>query len=187
MEFKKYSKTLFFGATLAVLAGCGGNAATMDQDSSGGDVKPVLTNDGASSSGAAGDSAVSSEQLAAERAAQEARDAAAAMPEVNTIYFDFDKSDIRSDSREILDMHAEYLMANPSVSIVLEGHADERGTREYNQALGERRGNSVKSYFQLKGISASRMEVISYGEERPAVMGHNKAAWAKNRRVEVKY
>lgn len=188
MEFKKYSKTLFFGATLAVLAGCGGNAATQDQNgSSSGDVNPVLTSDGANSAGASSDGSVSAQQLADERAAQEAREAAAAMPEVNTVYFDFDKSDIRSDSRDILDQHAAYLTANPSVNIVLEGHADERGTREYNQALGERRGNSVKSYFQLKGISASRMEVISYGEERPAVMGHNRSVWAKNRRVEVKY
>ncbi len=197
MELKKYSKTLFFGATLAVLAGCGGNAATQDQSNAsasatGSDVKPVITSDGSAGSGASGssasgDSAVNGEQMTAqERAEQAARDAAV-MPEVNTIYFDFDKSDIRADSREILDLHAAYLLANPSVSVVLSGHADERGTREYNQALGERRGNSVKSYFQLKGVSASQMEVMSYGEERPAVMGHNRSAWAKNRRVEVKY
>ena len=187
MEFKKYSKTLFFGATLAVLAGCGGNAATMDQDSSGGDVQPVLTNDGASSSGAAVDSAVSSEQLAAERAAQEARDAAAAMPEVNTIYFDFDTSDIRPDSREILDMHAEYLMANPSVSIVLEGNADERGTPEYNIALGERRALAVSRYLINSGVSESQVTVVSYGEEKPAVKSRTEAAHAKNRRAVLVY
>jgi peptidoglycan-associated lipoprotein len=188
MELKKYSKTLFFGATLAVLAGCGGNAATQDQadvsaNATGSDIQPVVTSDGAG-----GDSAVSGQQMTdEERAAQAAREAAEAMPEVNTIYFDFDKSDIRADSRAVLDQHAAYLLAHPSVSVVLSGHADERGTREYNQALGERRGNSVKSYFQLKGVSASQMEVMSYGEERPAVMGHDRAAWAKNRRVEVKY
>lgn len=183
MELKKYSKTLFFGATLAVLAGCGGNAATTDQNggmTGGSDVTPVVTSDGAG-----GDSSVNGQGLGQDQMGSGSD--AAAMPAINTVYFDFDKSDIRADSRDILDQHAEYLLANPSITVILEGHADERGTREYNQALGERRGNSVMSYFQLKGISSSRMEVISFGEENPAVIGHNREAWSKNRRVVVKY
>lgn len=187
MELKKYSKTLFFGATLAVLAGCGGNAATQDQgadgSATGSDVSPVITSDGA---GAGGDSSVNGENLGQNQPYTAPTDTVA-MPAVNTIYFDFDKSDIRADSRAVLDQHAEYLLANPSVKVVLEGHADERGTREYNQALGERRGNSVMSYFQLKGVSAAQMEVVSYGEESPAIIGHNREAWSKNRRVEVQY
>ncbi|MFG1489877.1 peptidoglycan-associated lipoprotein Pal, partial [Oceanospirillum sp. HFRX-1_2] len=109
------------------------------------------------------------------------------MPEVETIYFDFDTSVIREDSREILDLHVAYLRLNPSQNVVLEGHADERGTREYNNALGERRGNAVKDYFMVQGVNADQIEVISYGEEKPAVIGHNNAAWSKNRRVEIKY
>ncbi|OOV87573.1 peptidoglycan-associated lipoprotein Pal [Oceanospirillum linum] len=187
MEFKKYSKTLFFGATLAVLAGCGGNAATQEQGSdsaSDGQVQPVVTSDGSNT-----DSSVNGEQMGqdAQSMKDQAADAMAAMPEVETVYFGFDTSAIRDDSREVLDLHVAYLNANPMQNVVLEGHADERGTREYNNALGERRGNAVKSYFMVQGVSADRIEVISYGEEKPAVIGHNNAAWSKNRRVEIKY
>ncbi|MDX1398381.1 MAG: peptidoglycan-associated lipoprotein Pal [Oceanospirillum sp.] len=189
MEFKKYSKTLFFGATLAVLAGCGGNAATQEDvdgaaASTEGQVEPVITSDGSN-----GDSAINGEQLGqdAQNLQNQAQDAMAAMPEVETVYFDFDMSTIREDSREVLDLHVAYLNANPMQNVVLEGHADERGTREYNNALGERRGNAVKNYFTVQGVSADRIEVISYGEEKPAVIGHNNAAWSKNRRVEIKY
>lgn len=201
MELKKYSKSLFFGATLAVLAGCGGNAATQEQaedanassDNQQVTVAPVVTSDGATGSGAGSDSAVSGQQLSsdANAAMQDAQNnankAIAAMPDVGTIYFDFDQSTIRADSREVLDLHVAYLRANPNAKVTLEGHADERGTREYNMALGLRRGNAVKSYFQVQGVSASQIEVTSYGEERPAVIGHNQAAWSKNRRVEIGY
>ncbi len=189
MEFKKYSKTLFFGATLAVLAGCGNEAVTQDDvndaaASAEGQVQPVVTSDGSSL-----DSAVDGSKLQqeAQNLEDKANSAAAGMPEVETIYFDFDTSVIREDSREILDLHVAYLRLNPSQNVVLEGHADERGTREYNNALGERRGNAVKDYFMVQGVNADQIEVISYGEEKPAVIGHNNAAWSKNRRVEIKY
>ncbi|MDX1696399.1 MAG: peptidoglycan-associated lipoprotein Pal [Ketobacteraceae bacterium] len=104
-----------------------------------------------------------------------------------TVYFDFDKSTIRPDAYDVLKAHAAYLSANPSVTARLEGHADERGTREYNLALGERRANSVANYLTANGASSSQLQVVSYGEERPVAEGHNEAAWAKNRRVEIKY
>jgi len=192
MEFKKYSKTLFFGATLAILAGCGGNAATQDQTDGAagagagndGQVQPVITSDGSNT-----DTAVAGEQMAQEEqnVQEQANNAVAAMPEVDTIYFDFDTSTIREDSREVLDMHVAYLRLNAGTKVVLEGHADERGTREYNMALGLRRANAVKSYFQVQGVSSQQIEVVSYGEEQPAVIGHNNAAWSKNRRVEINY
>lgn len=187
MEFKKYSKTLFFGATLAVLAGCGGNDAVTQDDvnaSADGQVQPVVTSDGSGM-----DSVVDGSKLQqeAQNLEDKANSAVAAMPEVETVYFDFDTSVIRDDSREVLDLHVAYLRLNPAQNVVLEGHADERGTREYNNALGERRGNAVKNYFMVQGVSADRIEVISYGEEKPAVIGHNNAAWSKNRRVEIKY
>lgn len=201
MELKKYSKSLFFGATLAVLAGCGGNAATQEQtedttaatDNQQVAVAPVVTSDGATGSGTDSDSAISGQQLNtdAQAAMQDAQDnmnkTVAAMPDVGTVYFDFDQSSIRADSREVLDLHVAYLRANPMAKVTLEGHADERGTREYNMALGLRRGNAVKSYFQVQGVSGSQIEVTSYGEERPAVIGHNQTAWSKNRRVEISY
>ena len=98
------------------------------------------------------------------------------------IFFDFDKSDIRADQRGRADAWADWLKKYPQVTVVIEGHRDERGTREYNLALGERRANSAKSYLVAKGIDPKRIQVISYGKERPAVLGSNEAAWAQNRR-----
>jgi peptidoglycan-associated lipoprotein len=103
------------------------------------------------------------------------------------IYFDFDKSDIKGDFRAVIQAHAEYLANNSAVSITLEGHADERGTREYNIALGERRANAVQRMMTLQGASASQVRVVSYGEERPAALGHDEDAWALNRRAEFIY
>jgi len=103
------------------------------------------------------------------------------------IYFDFDKSDIKDEFRDILNAHAEYLASHPSVNVTIEGHTDERGTREYNIALGERRANAVKRMLTLQGVSASQIRVISYGEERPAALGHDERAWALNRRAIIDY
>lgn len=107
--------------------------------------------------------------------------------QATVVYFDFDKSSIRPDAYDMLKAHAAYLSANPAVSARLEGHADERGTREYNLALGERRGNSVANYLTANGVSSSQLQVVSYGEERPVADSHDEASWAKNRRVEIKY
>ena len=100
------------------------------------------------------------------------------------IYFDFDKYNIRPDMREILAHHARLLKENPTIKLRIEGHCDERGTIEYNLALGERRANSVKNYLVNYGIDPNRLTTISYGEERPKDPRHNEEAWAKNRRVE---
>lgn len=98
------------------------------------------------------------------------------------IFFDFDKSDIRGDQVSILEKQAAWLKQFPGVTVVIEGHCDERGTREYNLALGERRANSHKDYLISLGVDPNRIETISYGKERPAVLGSNDAAWAQNRR-----
>jgi peptidoglycan-associated lipoprotein len=98
------------------------------------------------------------------------------------IHFDFDKYDIRPGDAEILKENAALLMKYPKVKIQVEGHCDERGTNEYNLALGERRANSAKRYLISLGISSDRVSTISYGEERPLDPGHNEEAWAKNRR-----
>jgi len=103
------------------------------------------------------------------------------------VYFDFDKSDIKPDTRQIIEAHAQYLSEHPDVHIVLEGHCDERGTREYNLGLGERRSKSVQQVMSLLGVSGSQLELVSYGEERPAAMGHDESAWGLNRRVEFIY
>jgi peptidoglycan-associated lipoprotein len=102
-----------------------------------------------------------------------------------TIYFDFDKSNIRSDQRSSLTKNAQLLNQYKTVKIRLEGHCDERGTEEYNMALGQRRADAVERFLSDYGISGSRITSISYGEMRPADSGHNDAAWAKNRRCEL--
>jgi peptidoglycan-associated lipoprotein len=100
-------------------------------------------------------------------------------------YFDFDKAILKPESRAALRLHAQNLKANPR-AIRLEGHADERGTREYNMALGERRANAVREFLMLEGVNGASLEVISYGEESPAAQGSDEASYALNRRVEMK-
>lgn len=97
------------------------------------------------------------------------------------VYFALNKYNITNDSAEILKLQSEWLKADPSINIIVEGHCDERGTREYNLALGERRANAVKNFLVKQGVSASRIKTISYGKERPVVLGSGEAIWAKNR------
>ena len=105
---------------------------------------------------------------------------------VDTVfYFEFDKANLTPEAISALRIHAQRLIANP-VSVRLEGHADERGTREYNMALGERRGAAVKEFLMLQGVNGGALEVISYGEESPAAMAGDESSWAMNRRVEIK-
>ncbi len=103
------------------------------------------------------------------------------------IYFEFNQAKISDDDREFISAHANYLSANSSASVVLEGHADERGTREYNISLGERRAKAVMQLLLLQGASKSQIQVISFGEERPVELGHDESSWSKNRRVELIY
>lgn len=103
------------------------------------------------------------------------------------IYFDFDKSDIKAEFRSIVAAHAAYMAAHSSAKVTLEGHADERGTREYNLGLGERRGNSVTGVLSAGGAMGSQLDVVSYGEERPVCRVSNEDCWWQNRRVEIVY
>ena len=101
----------------------------------------------------------------------------------NVIYFDTDRYNIDSADAAALQTQAQYLARYPSVSITIEGHADERGTREYNLALGERRANSAKNYLVSLGVDAGRIQTVSYGKERPVALGSDETAWAQNRRA----
>ena len=103
-----------------------------------------------------------------------------------TIHFDFDKSDIRQDARIVLEKIAVYLKNHRKVKVSFEGHCDERGTSEYNMALGERRSLSARRYLVSLGIAPERLGTVSYGAEKPLDSGHNETAWAKNRRCEFK-
>jgi len=110
------------------------------------------------------------------------RERMAAQAEAESIYFDFDRSFIRPEYRFILEKKVEFLKEFPEYYLRIEGNCDERGTNEYNLALGDRRADSAKSYLISRGISADRIETLSYGEERPLAVGHNEESWAQNRR-----
>jgi len=103
------------------------------------------------------------------------------------VYFEFDRSDIPSQHLNTLDAHARYLVQNPNVKVRLEGHADERGSREYNIGLGDRRAQAVRRILLFQGVANDQVTTVSYGEERPAAEGHGDEAYAKNRRVEIVY
>jgi peptidoglycan-associated lipoprotein len=103
------------------------------------------------------------------------------------VYFAFDSSAVDDESRAVVEAHAAYLAANKNIKVVFEGHADERGTREYNLALGERRAQAVERMAKLLGVGADRIKVVSYGEEKPVAMDHGESAWTLNRRVEILY
>jgi peptidoglycan-associated lipoprotein len=102
-------------------------------------------------------------------------------------YFDFNSSELSAEDREALSYHARFLSEFPNVSLVLEGHADERGSREYNLALGERRAKAIERILHLEGVVPEQVQVISFGEERPVALGHDDESWRLNRRVELLY
>lgn len=132
--------------------------------------------------------AAAAEEAAANKAAADAAAAAAAAAAANLqtiFYFDFDQATLSADTRAALDAQIEVLR-NANTKVRLEGHADERGTREYNMALGERRANAVANYLIINGVERYRVETVSYGEERPINTSSTDSAWAENRRVELK-
>ncbi len=127
---------------------------------------------------------------ATDKAATEAQELAARQAELlakTRVYFAFDSSAIDDESRAIIEAHASYLAANPGIRLTLEGHCDERGTREYNLALGERRAQSVEKLMRALGVDGKRITTVSFGEEKPVDATHNESAWRQNRRAEIVY
>ena len=160
------------------LASCASSDTEDISDSSAMDMESSSST--ASSSSATSNAADMGDGLTARERQQ--RDDALAM---TVFYFEFDRSDLSAEARAALVHHANYLKSNPSARYRLEGHADERGTREYNLALGERRAQAVERYLQVQGVSSNQLETISYGEENPVDTRTTEAAYALNRRVEV--
>jgi peptidoglycan-associated lipoprotein len=103
----------------------------------------------------------------------------------HSVYFDFDNSDIKPEGQSVIANWARYLSAHPTLRARLEGNCDERGTREYNIGLGERRANAVATALEAKGVAAAQLTIVSYGKERPVALGHDEASWAQNRRVDI--
>ena len=106
---------------------------------------------------------------------------------IRTIYFEYDSITINAEGQSALNSHAEYLSLNPNKTMIIEGHTDERGTREYNLSLGERRGKAVADFLTASGVQGQQIEVRSYGEENPVALDHSESAWQLNRRVELLY
>lgn len=174
----------------AMLFGCSSKPVTSDkgvggaptkQDANGAQTSGVDLGGGAA--GAAISPGTSDSTVAAAVAASIPGDLMSKL----TVYFDYDKSDVREDGRKIIEAHARYLSEHPNIHVVLEGHADDRGTREYNLALGERRAQSVEQVMELLSVGKNQLGTVSYGEERPAVIGEDEKSYALNRRVEIVY
>ena len=108
-------------------------------------------------------------------------------PMMRSVYYAYDKSDITDESRKVIEANAEYLRTHPAVKVVVEGNADERGSAEYNVALGQRRADSVSKIMTLLGIPSNRIETVSFGKEKPKVVGHDESAWSQNRRSDIVY
>ncbi|WP_210394887.1 peptidoglycan-associated lipoprotein Pal [Motiliproteus sediminis] len=183
MRLGNFSKVVAVAATVIWATGCSTTSTTSDS-SDAMDQTAQDTQDSASSMGAGSDSSMSGGDMAGQSQGMSEADVA----QLSTVfYFDFDKAVIQSSDLDDLNAHAKYLSENGMARVVLEGHADERGTREYNMALGERRAKAVARYLGVQGVAAGQIETVSYGEERPAMVGHDESSWSKNRRVELRY
>jgi peptidoglycan-associated lipoprotein len=167
---------LLMTATVLGLAGCNRGSTLPDSTAGSGGF-----GDTSSTSGAGGGGGISVSPLTAEEEARQR------LMSQLVVYFDYDQADIRPEFTAMLQAHAQYLAQNQNVQVRLEGHADERGSREYNIGLGERRAQAVRRVLMLQGAAQTQTTTVSYGEERPAATGSDEEAWRLNRRVELVY
>jgi len=182
MRLKKTVKALAIALPMMALAACSSNTET-DQQSQ------VDTNAQAQAAAQAAEQEnvrVAAAKREAEIVEQQRQEQERLRSE-HIVYFDFDKSTVSSDFSAILDAHAKFLNENSGVSVLVEGHADERGTPEYNIALGERRAKSIVTYLENMGVASSQLTTVSYGEEKPMVKDRSESAFAKNRRAVIAY
>ncbi len=176
---KGLNSVLLLIFSVAFLAACEGTTGTTKDES-------TVSSSGSASSSPSGGATTSATGSGSAWAGHPLDDPDSLLAK-RTVYFDFDESIVLEQDRPILEAHAQYLSQNPGAAVTLEGHTDERGTREYNLALGEQRAISVRQFMSLLGASGQQMRTVSYGEERPAALGHNEETWAQNRRVEIIY
>ena len=170
--------SLFGLLLLAILAGCSSKGGTTDEgDMAAVDDRGMAAGEGAVATGVAGVGTFQGMSIDDPNSPLSRR----------VIYFEYDSSDILAEDQDLLVSHASYLAANPGQGVTLEGHADERGSREYNIGLGDRRVQAVRRVLELQGVSPGQITTVSYGEEKPAVEGHTDTAWRMNRRVEIIY
>jgi len=179
MNLSKISKSLLIALPMIALGACSSNSATETESAE----QTSATTQGATNDTVQTE-AIDAIDLTSEEKLIEQYSSAILE---TTIQFEFDKSTILPEFALILDAHAKFLIDNNSKLVTVEGHADEKGTPEYNIALGERRAIAVSNYLQNMGVAESQINVVSYGEEKPANFGHNEAAWAENRRAVLVY
>ncbi|WP_445397618.1 peptidoglycan-associated lipoprotein Pal [Zobellella sp. An-6] len=173
MQMKKLLQSLAVALPMLTLAAC---SSTSDSDAMTGTAGSGYQ-DGAQTGGAGG--ALSAEE--------QMRQQYEALRRENVIYFEFDRDEVTGHYAQVLEAHASFLRSNPSVSVLVEGHADERGTPEYNIALGERRAKAVTSYLQSLGVNGAQLAIVSYGEEKPVDTSRSEDSFAKNRRAVLVY
>ncbi len=177
----KFAAIACLFAAAALLAGCPKKATTVEPPTSGSQVP------GAGGASGGEGASTSTNPLGGEGTTGVGPGGGPNRSVGRIIYFDFDKSDIRPEFAAVITGNAQFLAAHPNVKLKLEGNTDERGTREYNIGLGERRAQAVRRALMLQGAAESQLTTVSFGAERPAVEGDDEAAWAKNRRVELAY
>ncbi|NVK74313.1 peptidoglycan-associated lipoprotein [Marinomonas sp. CT5] len=191
MSVNKLGKFAVIGLSAAWIAGCSTTATETDTSTVAEDANSTEqandTADNTDQSFGAGEDGALTSVIVEETVAVDDSNMDMLAGVETVFYFDFDKSIVRPESREALAKHAEYLISHPDARVVLEGHADERGTREYNMALGERRAKAIARYLTIQGVAPSQIETVSFGEEVPVAFGHDSEAWQLNRRVEVRY
>ena len=185
----KLNKTyLALAVTAALLSGCS-STEEKDADLLNGSQSAAV--EGAATSGYSDGTGISGSEMIGSELSPEEMGAEFTDPQnplsKQTIYFMYDSSQVQQDFIPVIAAHAQYLLAHPAQRMVLEGHADERGSREYNIALGEQRAKSVARMMKVQGVADNQLEVVSYGEEKPSAEGHDEATWQLNRRVELVY
>ncbi|KKO47987.1 lipoprotein [Arsukibacterium sp. MJ3] len=172
MKLNKVLKALLIAVPVMTLAACSSTSSTSADDANTSQVTETVQVETAAP---------------VMSAAEQMRQKLEALRQENTIYFDFDRATIRPEFVEVLEAHGTFLRANPSVRVTVEGHSDERGTPEYNIALGESRAQSVVLYLQNLGVSAGQLSTVSYGEEKPVDRSRSETGFAKNRRAVLAY
>ena len=181
---------LTLAAATFLLAACETASTISEEAASSADSGATSASSSSTSTASEASSSTSSSSSSSSSAASAAAAEASALEQArgelmtigDTVLFGFDSSALSADAMATLDKQAAFLNAKPALRVKIEGHADERGTREYNLALGERRASATRDYLVARGVDGSRIRIVSYGKERPAVVGSNEEAWAKNRR-----
>lgn len=177
MQVSTYAKAIVAALSIAALAGCASDGSNQG-DANGNAARNGAMTSGANSAGMNGSQGMNGQGMDGSNGQ---------IPMSRVVYFDFDRDTIRPEYESVLNQNASYLRSNTGAKVTLQGHTDPRGTREYNLGLGERRANAVRQYLAVQGVNASQIEVVSYGQERPACAERSEQCYSQDRRVAFDY